>query len=150
VAASGLFREIEVDLNKTPYLHWTWEVENLVNRSDERGKQGEDYSARIYVVFSSGLLFWRTHTINYVWSSREPQGSTWSNEFTANAQMVAIRSGPENLGTWLAERRDVKTDYQRLFGSEPGKIIAVALMADTDNTNPAAVAWYGDILYAQN
>jgi DUF3047 family protein len=149
-AASGLFREIGVDLNRTPYLHWTWKVENLVNGSDERGKQGDDYSARIYVVFSGGLLFWHTRAINYVWSSREPQGSTWPNAFAANAQMIAIRSGPENLGTWLAERRDVRADYQRLFGSEPGKIVAVALMTDTDNTNSAAVAWYGDIWFAQN
>lgn len=149
-AASGLFREIEVDLDQMPYLHWSWKVENLVNGGDERGKQGDDYAARIYVVFSGGLLFWRTRAINYVWSSRESLGSTWPNAFTANAQMIAVRSGPENLGTWLSERRDVKADYQRLFGSEPGKIVAVALMTDTDNTKSAAVAWYGDIWFAAN
>jgi len=149
-AASGLFREIEVDLDQMPYLHWTWKVENLVNGGDERGKQGDDYAARIYVVFSGGLLFWRTRAINYVWSSRESPGSTWPNAFTANAQMIAVRSGPESLGTWLSERRDVKADYQRLFGSEPGKIVAVALMTDTDNTKSAAVAWYGDIWFAAN
>jgi hypothetical protein len=149
-AASGLFRKIKVDLGRTPYLHWSWKIKNLVDGGDERRKQGDDYPARIYVVFSGGLFFWRTRAINYVWSNREPLGSAWPNAFTANAQMIAVRSGPEGLGRWLTERRDVKADYRRLFGSEPGEIAAVALMTDTDNTGSAAAAWYGDIWFAEN
>ncbi len=146
-AASGLFREIEVDLQRTPYLRWTWKLEKLVESSDERLKQGDDYSARIYVVFSGGLLFWRTRAINYVWSNHEPVDSAWPNPFTANAQMIAVRSGSEQLGQWLTEGRNVRADYQRLFGGDPGEVVAVALMTDTDNTGSTAAAWYGDIWF---
>ena len=36
-------------------------------------------------------------------------------------------------------------DFKRAFGEEPGKVIAITLMTDTDNTNGDAVAFYGDI-----
>ncbi|MCB1678996.1 MAG: DUF3047 domain-containing protein [Halioglobus sp.] len=147
-AASGLFKKIDVDLERTPYLHWSWKVDTLVDGGDERRKQGDDYPARIYVVFSGGLFFWRTRAVNYVWSRSEPPGSAWPNAFTANAQMIAVRSGTEELGQWLSERRDVKADYRRLFGSEAGTIAAVALMTDSDNTKSTAAACYGDIWFA--
>ncbi len=146
-AASGLFREIEVNLDLTPYLHWSWKVENLLGGADEPSKTGDDYPARVYVVFSGGLFFWRTRAINYVWSSNQPVGSEWPNAFTGNAKMVAVRGGPAGLGQWVSERRDVKADYRRLFGEEPGEIAAIALMTDTDNTGMRAEAWYGDIWF---
>ena len=147
-AASGLFRKIDVDLQRTPYLHWSWKIDDLGDGGVERRKQGDDYPARIYVVFSGGAFFWRTRAINYVWSRSEPLGSTWPNAFTANAQMIAVRSGTVKLGQWLAERRDVKADYRRLFGSEAGSIAAIALMTDSDNTQSTAAACYGDIWFA--
>ena len=149
-SASGLFREIKVDLDRTPYLHWSWRIKGLIDGGDERSKQGDDYPARIYVVFSGGLFFWRTRAINYVWSNREPLGSVWPNAFTSNAQMIAVRSGRTGMGQWLTERRNVKADYRQLFGIEPGEIAAVALMTDTDNTGAIAVAWYGDIWFSDN
>ncbi len=146
-AASGLYHEVKVDLDHTPYLHWSWKVGNLLEGGDERSKAGDDYPARIYVVFSGGLFFWRTRAINYVWSSNQPIGSEWPNAFTGNAKMIAVRTGTAGLQQWLSEKRDVKADYRRLFGTEPGEISAVALMTDTDNTHLQAEAWYGDIWF---
>ena len=146
-SASGLYREISIDLQRTPYLRWSWKVENLLKPGNERSKGGDDYPARIYVVFSGGLLFWRTHAINYVWSSNQAVGSEWPNAFTGNAKMIAVRSGAVKLRQWLSETRDVRADYRRLFKAEPGKITAVALMTDTDNTGLQAEAWYGDIWF---
>ncbi len=146
-AASGLFRETKADLDRTPYLHWSWKVENLLAGGDEQSKSGDDYPARVYVVFSGGLFFWRTRAINYVWSSNQPVGSEWPNAFTGNAKMVAVRGGPAGIGQWLSERRNVKADYWRLFGEEPGEIAAISLMTDTDNTGARAEAWYGDIWF---
>jgi len=146
-AASGLFREVTVDLGRTPFLHWSWKVGNIVPSADERSKGGDDYPARVYVVFSGGLFFWRTRAINYVWSNNQPVGSEWPNAYTGNARMIAVRSGSAGLGQWQRERRDIRADYRRLFGAEPGEVAAVALMTDTDNTGAVAEAWYGDIWF---
>lgn len=147
-AASGLYRRVRVDLEQTPYLHWSWKVRNTLGDIDETARAGDDYPARVYVVFSGGLAFWRTHAINYVWASRQSEGADWPNAFTANAHMIALRSGETLAGQWVRERRNVREDYRRLFGRDVRYVDAVALMTDTDNTGKSATAWYGDIYFA--
>jgi hypothetical protein len=147
-AASGLYRKVNVDLDKTPVLNWTWKVDNVLAGADEHIRAGDDYSARVYVVFSGGPRFWRTRAINYVWSNKQPVDSIWPNAFTGNARMIAVESGTGRVEQWVSERRDVRADYQRLFGEKPGRVDAVAIMTDTDNTGATAAAWYGDIWFS--
>lgn len=146
-AASGLYRKVSVDLGKTPILSWSWKVGHVLAGADERTRAGDDYAARVYVVFSGGLIFWRTRAINYVWSNQQPIGSHWPNAFTGNARMIAVESGDGKVSEWVNERRDVRADYRRLFGEEPGNVDAVAIMTDTDNTGATVTAWYGDIVF---
>ena len=61
--------------------------------------------------------------------------------------MVALRSGSAEAGRWMQERRDVRADFQRLFGTDITRLDAVALMTDTDNGGGEARAWYGDISF---
>ena len=143
--ASGLVREMRVDLEKLPYLNWSWRVNDVLTGIDERTKAGDDYPARVYVIVSGGIVFWRTRTLVYVWSSRQPAGSTWENAFTGNARVMALRSG---RGTaWVNERRDVRADFRTCFNDDITFIDAVAIMTDTDNSQQEATAWYGDIIF---
>ena len=148
-AASGRYREVSIDLNKTPILNWTWKVGGVLTGNDERTRAGDDYPARVYVVFSGGVMFWRTRAINYVWSNQQPIDGSWPNAFTDHAHMIAIESGFDRVGQWVSERRDVRADYRRAFGEEPGRIDAIAIMTDTDNTGAVATAWYGDIWFTE-
>jgi len=142
--ASGLFRKVQLDPVQYRYLHWKWKVTGPLANGAEKTKAGDDYSARVYVIFP-GFFFWQTKAINYVWASRLPQGETFPNPYTANVKMVVIESGPEKSGNWVSEQRDILADYRRLFGGEPRKLGAIAIMTDTDNTGGEATAWYGDI-----
>jgi hypothetical protein len=143
--ASGLVRELRVDLEKLPYLNWSWRVDDVLNGIDERTKAGDDYPARVYVIVSGGMAFWRTRTLIYVWSSQQAAGSTWENAFTANARVLALQSGK---GTgWATERRDVRADFKTSFNDDISFIDAVAIMTDTDNSQQEATAWYGDIFF---
>jgi len=146
--ASGLFKEVNIDLTKTPYLNWSWQVQNLLKGNDERSKDGDDYPARIYVVVSGGVFFWNTKAINYVWSSNQSVGSEWPNAFTGNAKMLAVRSGEKQLGKWITERRNVREDLKKFFGEDVKKIDAIAVMVDGDNTGQAATAYFGDIFFS--
>lgn len=148
-SASGLYKKMRIDLAQTPYLYWSWKIEHTFGeRVDETTKAGDDYPARVYMVFSGGVLFWRTQALNYVWASNRPEGSNWPNAYTANAHMLAVRSGGARAGQWVHERRDVRADYRRLFGGDVRYVDAVALMTDTDNTGGMAKAYYGDIYFA--
>ncbi len=146
-AASGRYREIDIDLSKTPMLHWSWMANNTILNINERTRSGDDYAARVYVVFSGGMAFWRTRAINYVWSSNELINTHWPSAYTSNVRMIAVQSGQKRLSEWINERRNVRTDYRRLFGEEPDKINAVAIMTDTDNSGASVKAWYGDIWF---
>lgn len=145
-----MFRKIHVDLNKTPYLNWSWKIDNIYQGNNERSKQGDDYPARVYVVVSGGLFFWRTRAINYVWSSNQAVGTTWNNAYTGNAKMLAVRSGSQAIGQWLTEKRNIRDDLQTLFGEEIDEIDAVAIMTDSDNTKQSATAYYGDIFLSSD
>lgn len=147
--ASGLVRRITVDLAKTPYLHWSWRVENTLGQLDERSKAGDDYPARLYVVVSGGLLFWRTRSIDYVWASAAAIGSHWPNAFAGDSvRMLALQSGTAEAGRWHDEKRNVRDDLKAYSGEDIRQIDAVALMTDTDNSGRQALAYYGDIYFA--
>jgi hypothetical protein len=143
-SASALIYRIEYDPGEYPFLHWRWKVDGVIRKGDERTKQGDDYSARVYVVFPS-FLFWKTRALNYIWANRLPKGEGVPNPFTSNAVMIAVRSGSEDTGRWFEERRNILEDFRRFFGEDAPKTGAVAVMTDTDNTGEEAGACYGPI-----
>jgi hypothetical protein len=144
--ASALIYKISLDPKAYPRLSWSWKIVNTIDKGDERTKAGDDYAARVYVVFPSAL-FWRTRAVNYIWANRLSPGAFLPNAFTGNAVMVAVESGDGNAGRWIDEERDLVEDYRRAFGEDPPAIGAVAIMTDTDNTGEEAVAWYGAIRF---
>jgi len=146
--ASGLFREIEIDLNKTPYLNWSWWIDDVLHGNDETVKSGDDYPVRVYVVVSGGLFFWRTRAINYVWSNSQPIDHHWPNAYTSRAAMVALRTGNQQRGQWLQEKRNIREDFRRLFGIDIEQIDAVAIMSDSDNSGGQVRARYGNIYFS--
>lgn len=149
-SASGLFKEQRIDLNKTPYLNWSWRIENRLGNLNEQEKSGDDYAARVYVVISGGLFFWNTRAINYVWSANMATGKIWPNAFAGDhAMMIAIRSEKDPIGSWFSEKRNVLTDLKQVYAKDYQYIDAIAIMTDTDNAKGRATAYYGDIYFSQ-
>jgi len=146
-SASGLYREVKVDLRRTPWLSWRWKVDHALDVIDEQVKAGDDFAARVYVVVRYGWAFWQTRALNYVWASRLPAGTTWPNPYTDKAHMVAVQSGGERAGQWVTESHNVREDYTRAFGEPPEGDVAVAVMTDTDQTGQSATAWYADLRF---
>jgi len=143
--ASGLYYKIEYDPQQYPFITWEWKVDNIINSGDASQKSGDDYGARIYVVFPS-FFFWNTKAINYIWANKLPQNLAVPNPYTSNNIMISVESGTANIGKWIIETRNVYEDYIRFFGEKPPTIAAIAIMTDTDNTGESASASYGPIL----
>ncbi len=150
-SGSGLFKEQRIDLQQTPFLNWSWRITNRLSGMNEQSKAGDDYAARVYVVVSGGLVFWRTKAINYVWASNTTKNRVWPNAFAGDhAMMMALRGPEAPLNTWFSEKRNVRADLQKLFGEDIRYIDAVALMTDTDNSNGQVTAYYGDIWFSED
>ncbi|SIS74433.1 Protein of unknown function [Neptunomonas antarctica] len=144
-SASGLFYEQKIDLDKTPWLNWSWRVEKFPTISDEKKKAGDDFAARIYIVVQDGWTFLSTKAISYVWSQQASANDIWPNPFTGDkAMMLAVRADQDGNG-WVTEKRNIKADLQKLFGKEIRYIKAIAIMTDTDNSKSSAISYYSDI-----
>lgn len=146
--ASAKYIERRIDLTKTPYLKWCWQISGAHPGLDETSKAGDDYPARVYVARKTGLLPWQLESVNYVWASSQPADSSWPNAFTSRAQLLALQSGASRAGEWVAEVRDVATDFQRLFASQPDSIDGLALMSDGDNAGVDATAWFTHLTFS--
>jgi len=145
-AASGLFKDVKADIQQFPILRWSWKVENILEKGDARTKEGDDYAARIYVIFPR-FPSWRTTGLTYIWANKLPRGETWPNSYAEdNVIMIAVQSGSENVGKWMSEERNLHDDYKRVFGKEPPKLGNIAIMTDADNTGESVKAYYGDII----
>ncbi len=143
-AASGMIRKIRFQPSRYRYLRWSWKIAGTIKGGDEKLKSGDDYAARLYVIFP-GRFFWQTKALNYIWANKLAKGGSAQNAFTSNAMMIAVESGNESAGRWLEEERDLVADYRSQFGTDPPDAEAIAIMTDTDNTGGSAEAWYGEI-----
>lgn len=144
-SASGLIKKISFNLSKHRYLRWSWKVSHTIKGGDEKTRAGDDYAARVYVVFP-GRFFWQMKAITYIWANKLAKGNVAPSAYTSNSRMVAVESGNGKTGQWLTEQRDLFADYRLLFGTDPPDAEAIAIMTDTDNTGGSAEAWYGDII----
>jgi len=159
-----LARPLTADLQQTPVLCWRWWVDEPVAQANLNTKAGDDYAARIYVTFDlpdSALslgtrlklkLARSVHggelpdaAINYVWDNRHPIGTAQANAYTDRAQMLVLRSGSEDSGRWVEERRNLLQDLQLLFGADSAQPLQLAIASDGDNTGAQTGAYFADL-----
>ena len=146
-AASALYQDSKIDLDATPLLSWKWKVSNVFDNTREKQKSGDDFPARLYVVYQRGMFKWNTIAINYVWSSQHPVGESWDSAYTSKAKIVVMQTGEANAGTWVEEKRNVVEDFKTLFNTDVSNLNGYALMVDGDNTGGAATGWFADIAF---
>jgi hypothetical protein len=132
------------DLGNAPMLRWIWRAMIFPTGSNEQIKSGDDSVLGVYVVLR-GLPF--VKAIKYIWSDTLPVGSVFDSPFSSGTKMIVVRSGRALAGAWVAEERNVLSDYERSFGKGDAPPVAkgIALLTDSDNTRSRAVGDYGDI-----
>jgi len=165
-AASTLLHPLAVDPHATPVLSWRWQISNPVVGSDFSRKAGDDYAARVYVLFdypveklplgdrikislARGLhgAELPTAAIAYVWGTAQSVGETGPNPYTDRVQMIVVEQGAERAKQWVEIRRDVAADFERVFGEPAPPIVGIAISADTDNTGESVTTLFGDIMF---
>lgn len=159
-----LARPLTIDLKQTPVLCWRWRVDAVLKTADMTKKAGDDYAARVYVALKlppQALGFglrtklaiargiYGDHVpdaaLNYVWDNRHPQGTVRLNAYTDRTQMIVMRTGNQDAGRWVTERRDVLADARQLFGAFDHQAASLAVAADTDNTHERARSGFADL-----
>jgi Protein of unknown function (DUF3047) len=161
----SMFRQrLNVQAQDIGVLHFSWKVPGLIEAADMGQRDLDDSPVRLVLVFEGDRSQFSQKnrmlselslalmgeelpyaTLMYVWCNQCKRGDVIINPRTDRIRKLAVESGKENVGRWLDYERDIRADFVKAFGEEPGALTGIALMTDTDNTQSKATAWYGPI-----
>ncbi len=147
-AASGLGKEIIIDLNKTPFINITWKIEKDLKGIKENTKKGHDYAARVFVIKKTGATPLSNRAINYVFSSNNDVGLNWSSPYTKKSIDNVLASTKNSLNEWVTVKSNVKEDFKRFHDLDVNQIDGLAIMSDTDNSKMKSVAYFQNIYFS--
>jgi hypothetical protein len=164
--ASGLSRTLRINPSELPWLRWRWKISNIIENADLRTKDGDDFPARIYVMFDypieklpflerNKLRLARTlfdpnlpaATLCYVWDSKAAAETIASSAYTDRVKIIVIESGASRVRQWVNIERNIASDFRAAFGEDAPPVSAIAVATDTDNTGTFATAHFGDISF---
>ena len=147
-AASGLGKEIKIDLNKTPYINITWKIEKDLPGIKENTKKGHDFAARVFAVKKTGATPLSNRAINYVFSSNNDVGFNAPSPYTKKSIDNVMASTKNNLNEWVTVKSNVKEDFKRFHNLDVNELDGLAIMSDTDNSKLKAIAYYQNIYFS--
>tara|TARA_B100000287_G_scaffold435041_1_gene501562 strand:- start:3353 stop:4003 length:651 start_codon:yes stop_codon:yes gene_type:complete len=147
-AASGLGKEIKIDLNKTPYLNISWKVEKDLKGINERSKKGHDYAARVFVVKKTGATPLSNRAMNYVFSSNNDVNEFNPSPYTKKSIDYVLATTKDHLNEWVTVKVNVKNHFKRFHDLDLNEINGVAIMADTDNSKLTSISYYQNIYFS--
>ena len=147
-AASGLGKEIKIDLNKTPFINITWKIEKDIPGIDETTKKGHDFAARVFVIKKTGATALSNRAINYVFSSNQDVGSNSPSPYTKKSVDNVLATTKTNLNEWVTVKANVKEDFKKFHNLDVNELDGIAIMSDTDNSKQKSITYYQNIYFS--
>ena len=147
-AASGLGKEVKIDLNKTPFINITWKIEKDLPGIKENSKKGHDFAARVFAVKKTGATPLSNRAINYVFSSNSEVGFNSPSPYTKKSIDNVLASTINNLNKWITVKANVKEDFKRFHDLNVDELDGLAIMSDTDNSKMKVIAYYQNIYFS--
>ncbi len=147
-AASGLGKEVKINLNLTPFINITWKVEKDLKGIKEKTKKGHDFAARVFVIKKTGATPLSNRAVNYVFSSNNNIGENWRSPYTKKSIDNVLSTTKENLNEWVTVKANVKEDFKKFHDLDVNELNGVAIMTDTDNSKMRAITYYQNIYFS--
>ena len=147
-AASGLGKELKIDLNKTPFINITWKIEKDLAGIRENSKKGHDFAARVFAIKKTGATVLSNRAINYVFSSNNEIGFNSPSPYTKKSIDNVLSSTQNNLNEWVTVKANVKEDFKKYHNLDVNELDGLAIMSDTDNSKMKAIAYYQNIYFS--
>ena len=146
--ASGLGKELKINLLKTPFINITWKVEKDLPGIIENSKKGHDYAARVFVVKKTGATALSNRAINYVFSSNNSVGNNWPSPYTKKSIDYVLSTTKEHNDQWITVKANVREHFKKLHDLDVSELTGVAIMTDTDNSKLKAISYYQNIYFS--
>lgn len=149
-AGSGLGKKVKIDINKTPFINFSWKIEKDLHGLDEKHKKGHDFAARLFVIKKTGLTPLSNRAINYVYSSNSNIGEFWSSPFTKSSINFVVSTTKEIKNEWVTVKRNVKEDFKKIHHLDIDSLEGVVIMVDTNDSGREAVSYYQNVYFSVN
>ena len=149
-AASGLGKEVNINLNETPFINITWKVEKDLSGIKENSKKGHDFAARVFVIKKTGATPLSNRAINYVFSSNNEIGFNSPSPYTKKSIDNVLSTTKNNLNKWVTVKANVKEDFKKFHDLDVNELDGLAIMSDTDNSKMKAIAYFQNIYFSAN
>ena len=146
--ASGLGKEVKINLLKTPFINITWKVEKDLSGIIENSKKGHDYAARVFVVKKTGISALSNRAINYVFSSNNSVGNNWPSPYTKKSIDYILSTTKEHHNQWITVKANVREHFKKFLDLDVSELTGVAIMTDTDNSKLKAISYYQNIYFS--
>ena len=147
-AASGLGKEIKIDLNKTPFINITWKIEKDLRGIKENTKKGHDYAARVFAMKKTGATPLSNRAINYVFSSNSEVGENRPSPYTKKSIDNVLATTKDNLNVWVTVKANLKEDFKKFHDLDVNELDGLAIMADTDNSKMKSISYFQNIYFS--
>jgi len=144
----GIKKEFSFDIRKFPYLSWKWKAIRLPKGGDIRKRETDDQAGQIYVLFPRFPALINTRSMGYIWDALTPTGTAGTSTAYSKMKYVVLQSGPDKLGQWVWETRNVFEDYKKYFQEDPPQVGALLLYINTQHTQSSAEIYYGEIFFS--
>tara|TARA_Y100000992_G_scaffold301294_1_gene271848 strand:+ start:257 stop:910 length:654 start_codon:yes stop_codon:yes gene_type:complete len=149
-SASGLGKEITINLGETPFLNITWKVEKDLPGINESSKKGHDYAARVFVVKKTGATPLSNRAMNYVFSSNKNVNTYHPSPFTKKSIDYVLSTTKDNFNEWVTVKVNVREHFKKFHNLNLEEINGLAIMSDTDNSKLNSIAYYQNIYFSSN
>ena len=148
-AASGLGKEIKINLDKTPFINITWKIEKDLAGIKENTKKGHDFAARVFAVKKTGATPLSNRAINYVFSSNNETGFNSPSPYTKKSIDYVLASTKNNLNEWVTVKANVKEHCKKFHDLDVNELDGLAIMSDTDNSKMKSIAYFQNIYFSE-
>jgi hypothetical protein len=165
-SASMLQQPLRIEPAELGRVRFSWKVPALIEQADMALRDKDDAPVRVVLAFDGDRSRFSARdaalaemvqavsgaempyaTLMYVWCNKREPGTVIRNPRTDRIRKLVVESGPGRLNQWLDYERDIRADYERVFGEKPGALVGIAIMTDSDNTRSRTHAWYGPVRF---
>ena len=152
-----LWRALPRDFADGSTARWRWKVDRGVPATDLARKGADDRDIAVYFLFAddpatldnpptslTGAMR-KGRALVYVWGGNAAPGTAVeSPHMRGRGQLVVKR--PAGAGGWENVSVDLRADFRRVFGREPGPLVGLGVSTDSDDTGTATRAALADLV----
>ena len=157
---SGLIGQEHLRAEEGLSLRWRWRADRLPEVSDPLRRSGDDFAARIYVIFEQDedeagwLERWALRNapfrdegilpergIAYALTDHTGLPDHYPNPYSSRVVMFPVTLDESETGEWQDAESNPVADYRKAFADAPPERFRLAIMCDSDDSDSRSLAW---------